>query len=149
MNEKIKEIRQDTQKAEDFFTKRLAYTLGPVELKNFMEKGGVKVVDVRLKADYDIAHIPGAISIPKDELDKRLTELSKDEITIVYCYNQQCHLGDNACLGWKIFALLQVKVSEILRYKIFEAEYSASNILLGQVPLFFIEILIFDIFVCL
>ncbi len=98
MNEKIKEIRQDTQKAEDFFTKRLAYTLGPVELKNFMEKGGVKVVDVRLKADYDIAHIPGAISIPKDELDKRLTELSKDEITIVYCYNQQCHLGDNACL---------------------------------------------------
>lgn len=98
MNEKIKEIRQDTQKAEDFFTKRLAYTLGPVELKNFMEKDGVKVVDVRLKADYDIAHIPGAISIPKDELDKRLTELSKDEITIVYCYNQQCHLGDNACL---------------------------------------------------
>lgn len=98
MNEKIKEIRQDTQKAEDFFTKRLAYMLGPVELKNFMEKGGVKVVDVRLKADYDIAHIPGAISIPKDELDKRLTELSKDEITIVYCYNQQCHLGDNACL---------------------------------------------------
>ena len=98
MNEKIKEIRQDTQKAEDFFTKRLAYTLGPVELKNFMEKGGVKVVDVRLKADYDIAHIPGAISIPKDELDKRLTELSKDEITIVYCYNQQCHVGDNACL---------------------------------------------------
>ena len=25
-------------------------------------------------------------------------QLSKDEVTIVYCYNQQCHLGDNACL---------------------------------------------------
>ncbi len=98
MNEKIKEIRHNTQQAQDYFSKKLAYTLGPVELKNFMEKGGVKVVDVRLKADYDIGHIPGAISIPKDELDQRLTELSKDEITIIYCYNQQCHLGDSACL---------------------------------------------------
>lgn len=98
MNEKIKEIRQNTQTAQEFFTKRLAYTLGPVELKNFMEKGGVKVVDVRLKADYDIGHIPGAISIPKEELDQRLNELSKDEVTIVYCYNQQCHLGESACL---------------------------------------------------
>lgn len=98
MNEKIKEIRQNTQTAQEFFTKRLAYTLGPVELKNFMEKGGVKVVDVRLKADYDIGHIPGAISIPKEELDQRLNELSKDEVTIVYCYNQQCHFGESACL---------------------------------------------------
>lgn len=98
MNEQIKELRKDTQKAQKFFMRRLAYTLGPVELKNFMEKGGIKVVDVRAQADYQVAHIPGAISVPKDELDKNLDKLSKDEITIVYCYNQQCHLGDNACL---------------------------------------------------
>lgn len=98
MNERIKDMRFNTQSAQIFFTQRLAYTLGPVELKNFIEKGGIKIVDVRLKSDYDIGHIPGAISIPKDELDKRLDELSKDEITIVYCYNQQCHLGDRACL---------------------------------------------------
>lgn len=98
MSEEIKEKRKDTQTAKEFFTKRLAYTLGPVELKNFMEKGGVRVVDVRQAADFAISHIPGAISIPKDELDKSLDKLSKDEITIVYCYNQQCHLGDNACL---------------------------------------------------
>lgn len=98
MNEKIKELRHNTQEAQEYFTKKLAYTLGPVELKNFMEKGGIKVIDIRLKADYDIGHIPGAISIPKEELDKRLQELSKDEINIVYCYNQQCHLGYSACL---------------------------------------------------
>lgn len=98
MNEKIKELRHNMQEAQDYFTQKLAYTLGPVELKNFMEKGGVKVIDIRLKADYDIGHIPGAISIPKEELDKRLQELSKDEINIVYCYNQQCHLGYSACL---------------------------------------------------
>lgn len=98
MNEKIKQMRYETSSAEDFFTKRLAYTLGPVELKNFIEKGGIKIVDVRLRADYDISHIPGAISIPKNDLEENLTKLSKDEISIVYCYNQQCHLGDSACL---------------------------------------------------
>lgn len=98
MNEKIKQMRKDTHEAQEYFTRKLAYTLGPVELKNFMEKGEIRLVDVRLKADYDIAHIPTAISIPKDEIDKHLDKLSKDEITIVYCYNQQCHLGDNACL---------------------------------------------------
>ncbi len=99
MNEKIKEMRFDTNSAQNYFIKRLAYTLGPVELKNFMEKGGVKVIDVRDEADYKIGHIPGAISIPKEMIDKNLDKLSKDEINIVYCYNQQCHLGDSACLN--------------------------------------------------
>lgn len=99
MNEKITQTRLDPKAAQKYFTKRLAFTLGPVELKNFMEKGGIKVVDVRSEADYKIGHIPGAISIPKDEIDKNLDKLSKDEITIVYCYNQQCHLGESACLN--------------------------------------------------
>ena len=99
MNEKIKEMRFDTNSAQNYFIKRLAYTLGPVELKNFMEKGGVKVIDVRDEADYKIGHIPGAISIPKEMIDKNLDKLSKDEINIVYCYNQQCHFGDSACLN--------------------------------------------------
>ena len=98
MREEIKDMRKNLQDTREFFMKRLAYTLGPVELKNFMDKGGVRVVDVRNGADYAVSHIPGSISIPKDELDKQLDKLSKDEITIVYCYNQQCHLGDNACL---------------------------------------------------
>ncbi len=98
MSKEIKERRINTKHAKEYFIDRLAYTLGPVELKNFMVKGGIKVIDVRSEADYKIAHIPGAISIPKDKLDKNLEKLSKDEIAIVYCYNQQCHLGDSACL---------------------------------------------------
>lgn len=98
MIEKIKETRKNSQMAQDFFIKRLAYTLGPVELKNFIQKGGVRIVDVRDRTDYEISHIPEAISIPKSELVDNLDKLSKDEISIVYCYNQQCHLGDSACL---------------------------------------------------
>ncbi len=98
MHEKIKEMRKDTEAAQEFFAKCLAYTLGPAELKHFIEKGGIKVIDVRTREDYNKSHIPTAISIPKDELDKNLDKLSKDETTIVYCYNQQCHLGADACL---------------------------------------------------
>ena len=76
----------------------LAFTLGPVELKDLMEQNLVKLVDVRLASDYEIAHIPSAVSIPKEELADNTDKLSKDEITVVYCYNEQCHLGAEACL---------------------------------------------------
>lgn len=98
MNEKIKEIRFNSKKAQCFFSKCLAFTLGPVELKELLDEGKVQLVDVRRAEDYEISHIPSAISIPKDKLGNNLDKLSKEEITVVYCYNQQCHLGAKACL---------------------------------------------------
>ena len=98
MSLRIKELRKDTKQAQDFFEKHLAYTLGPVELKNFMDKGGIRIVDVRRKEDYELGHIINALSIPKDELEDNFHKHSKDEITIIYCYNRECHLGASACL---------------------------------------------------
>ena len=85
-------------KSEKYFKKALAFTLGPVELKELAEKNNIKIIDVRDRADYEIAHIPQAISIPYMEILNRLNELNKEETTVVYCYNQQCHLGLRACL---------------------------------------------------
>lgn len=93
MSEYINNIRLNTSKAEEFFTQRLAYTLGPVELKKMQEANKVKLIDVRRKEDYDEGHIPHAISIPKDEFKNRITELSNKNVHVVYCYNQQCHLA--------------------------------------------------------
>ncbi len=98
MNDKVKNLRQDTEKAASYFTKYLAYTIGPFELKQMIEQEKAAVIDVRAYEDFKESHIPGAISIPKDELDKNLEKLSKDKINVVYCYNQQCHLGAQACL---------------------------------------------------
>ncbi len=98
MNEKIKEIRFDTKRAQCFFQELLAYTLGPIELKDLIDEGKVNLVDVRRLEDYEVSHIPGAISIPKEELADNTNKLSKEEITVVYCYNEQCHLGIEACL---------------------------------------------------
>ena len=49
MNEKIKEIRFNPEKAQCFFSKKLAFTLGPIELKNLIDEGKVKLLDVRKK----------------------------------------------------------------------------------------------------
>lgn len=105
MNDYIKEIRFNTKSAENFFAEKMAFTLGPVELKAMLEKqkakpNGVeiKVIDVRHKEDFDEAHIPEAISIPKSELEKEIGMLSKNDLHIIYCYSQQCHLAAGAAL---------------------------------------------------
>ena len=97
MDEKLKKYAFDSDKAEKFFTKMMAYTLGPAELKEIIENECIKIIDVRDCTDYKDGHIPNAISIPRAELDSRLNELSKEDLHIVYCYNQQCHLGLCAC----------------------------------------------------
>ena len=93
MSNYISEIRHNAKKAEEFFAQKLAFTLGPVELKKMVEDGKVKLIDVRRAEDFNESHIPQAISIPKDELKEKLSQLSKDDVHAVYCYNQQCHLG--------------------------------------------------------
>ncbi len=98
MDEKLKKIVFDSDKAEKFFTKLMAYTLGPAELKAKLEDGcNVKIIDVRENSDYVEGHIPGAISIPRAQLDNKLEDLSKEDVHIVYCYNHQCHLATCAC----------------------------------------------------
>lgn len=97
MDKKLEKMRFDTKDAEKFFTKMMAFTTGPVELKEMIKNNEVRVLDVRDKEDYDKGHIPTSISMPRAEMDTRYRELSKDRLYVVYCYNQQCHLGACAC----------------------------------------------------
>lgn len=58
------------------------------EAKRMMkEKDGHVIVDVRRKDEYDAGHIPGAILIPNEDIDKEppaeLPDL--DQIILVYC----------------------------------------------------------------
>jgi len=97
---KLANITKQTQRAKEFFEDRLAFTVGPVELKEMMEKerNSIEIIDVRLKEYYDKGHIPSALSIPGKDLEMYMNKLSKDKITIVYCYSQQCHLGSKIAL---------------------------------------------------
>lgn len=45
------------------------------------------VVDVRKPAEFGVAHIPGAINIPVDEIEGRLNEFKSDNGVLIYCIN--------------------------------------------------------------
>jgi hypothetical protein len=60
------------------------------ELLRRVKKGEVTVLDVRPPEEYRAAHIPGAISIPVDELKKRLKELPRGREVVAYCRGPYC-----------------------------------------------------------
>lgn len=98
MEHKCKEYRNNTEKALKYFSKMLAYTVSPYDLKETMEKTGARLVDVRKREDFEKGHIPGSISIPYEEIDSKLDSLDRDVPTIVSCYNATCLLGAKAAV---------------------------------------------------
>ncbi|WP_335868980.1 ArsR/SmtB family transcription factor [Bacillus sp. 2205SS5-2] len=60
------------------------------DLKIRMEYGEVLLLDVRPKDEYEQAHIPGAISIPIEELQKKLASLPSNKDVIAYCRGPYC-----------------------------------------------------------
>lgn len=58
--------------------------------------GDVIVIDVRPQAEYAVAHLPFARSVPLGELEKRLSELATDKDIVAYCRGPFCLLSDEA-----------------------------------------------------
>lgn len=58
--------------------------------------GTVTVLDVRPGEEYQAAHIPGALSIPLEELRDRLSELPEDREIVAYCRGAYCVLAYEA-----------------------------------------------------
>jgi rhodanese-related sulfurtransferase len=58
--------------------------------------GEVVILDVRPAEEYAAGHIPGAVSIPLDELDHRLAELPADAEIVAYCRGAFCVLAHDA-----------------------------------------------------
>lgn len=56
----------------------------------------VTVLDVRPPEEYAAGHVPGAINIPLNELEKRLDELGQDKEVVAYCRGPHCVLAYDA-----------------------------------------------------
>jgi len=61
-----------------------------------LDSGKVTILDVRPESEYKQGHIAHAISIPIDELSKRLKELPKRTEIIAYCRGPFCVYADEA-----------------------------------------------------
>jgi rhodanese-related sulfurtransferase/DNA-binding transcriptional ArsR family regulator len=73
--------------------------LEPVPARELLErarKGLVTVLDVRPPEEFAAGHVPGAVNIPVQELEKRLAELPKRKEVVAYCRGPYCLMSYDA-----------------------------------------------------
>ena len=66
------------------------------ELLARAEQGEVVVLDVRPAEEYAAGHIPGAVSIPLGDLERRLERLPRAAEIVAYCRGPFCLLASEA-----------------------------------------------------
>jgi rhodanese-related sulfurtransferase len=71
-------------------------SVGREELLEQARRGDIIVIDVRPQAEYEVAHLPFARSMPVAEIEKRLSELPAGKDIVAYCRGPLCLLSDEA-----------------------------------------------------
>ena len=61
-----------------------------------VRRGEVTVLDVRPPEEFRAGHIPGALSVPLAELERRMADLSRDRDIVAYCRGPYCVLAVEA-----------------------------------------------------
>jgi rhodanese-related sulfurtransferase/DNA-binding HxlR family transcriptional regulator len=65
------------------------------ELAARLRRRNVVVIDVRPESEFTAGHIPGARSVPPDEVRQRLRAISKDSEVVAYCRGPFCVYADD------------------------------------------------------
>ena len=71
-------------------------TISREELARRVRDGDVVVLDVRPEPEYRAGHITGAISLPVEEIARRLRTIPKDRQVVAYCRGPFCVYADDA-----------------------------------------------------
>ncbi len=101
----------------------------PVDRQRLLERartGEVTVLDVRPVAEFRAGHIPGARSVPLDELEQTLGSIPKDQDVVAYCRGPYCVLALEAV------ELLRSKGYRAVRFEDGVAEWRAAGLPIEQ-----------------
>jgi rhodanese-related sulfurtransferase/DNA-binding transcriptional ArsR family regulator len=82
---------------QDYFVARDA--LEPVSREELVDRAGrreVLILDVRPAEEFAAGHIPGALSVPLDQLDAALSRLPRRARIVAYCRGPYCVLAPQA-----------------------------------------------------
>jgi rhodanese-related sulfurtransferase/DNA-binding transcriptional ArsR family regulator len=71
-------------------------SISRAELAERLHCGDVVVLDVRPQPEFQAGHIAGAVSVPPDELSRRLRQVPKDRQVVAYCRGPYCVFADDA-----------------------------------------------------
>lgn len=61
-----------------------------------LREGGVTLLDVRPEEEFALGHLPGAMNIPVEALERRLAELPPGREIVAYCRGPYCVLSVEA-----------------------------------------------------
>ncbi len=91
---RLSEVREITR---EFLGDRLGLEAVDREvLLTKVREGAVTVLDVRPAEEYRAGHIPGALSIPLKDLERRLSDLPREREIVAYCRGPYCVLAVEA-----------------------------------------------------
>ncbi|HEX6031369.1 MAG TPA: metalloregulator ArsR/SmtB family transcription factor [Tepidiformaceae bacterium] len=68
---------------------------GPLVARESLREG-VVLIDVRPRVEFENGHLPGALSVPIEELEAKLAELPHDRPIVTYCRGEYCQFADEA-----------------------------------------------------
>lgn len=89
-----RQLAEARQIVDDYF--REPESLEPLEARDLLRRlrsEDVVVLDVRPEDEFASAHLPGALSIPAGELERRLAELPRGREVVAYCRGPYCVLA--------------------------------------------------------
>lgn len=72
------------------------YTLSIEDMEAKIQKDEIMLIDVRPSDEFEAAHIPGAVSVPLDELHELVTSLPQDKTIVAYCRGPHCVMSREA-----------------------------------------------------
>lgn len=81
----------------DFFHQRDSLeAVSRAELVERLKEGAVTVLDVRPESEFALGHVPGAINVPIEQLERRLAELPVGREIVAYCRGRYCVMSFEA-----------------------------------------------------
>ncbi|MDL1900535.1 rhodanese-like domain-containing protein [Anaerolineae bacterium CFX9] len=87
--------------AHAYFSRKLRCETDAYDVHHDLSRGigSFVVLDVRSHADYLVAHVPGAISLPYAQISEaRLREFPDDTLFVVYCWGPGCNGATKAAV---------------------------------------------------
>jgi len=89
-----------TQLVTDFFKAKAASYMSPMAVKRMLDEGShdIVLVDVRLQSPALTWRLPNSVGLPLPEIRSRLSELPKDKLIVLVCWDTWCSLATSAAL---------------------------------------------------
>ena len=84
----------------DFFKAKAAAYISPMGVKAMLDRGtrDIVLVDVRHSSPDLTWRIPGSLSIPATIMSERLSDIPKDKLIVLYCWDTWCSLATTAAI---------------------------------------------------